>query len=80
MSTPIWGRIITEAFDLQKHGEVPCAIVLTEEQWAAVRAEWRFGFSSGPKWEGERRINGICVALVDDSYTGPVVLGSRKKD
>lgn len=78
--TPIWDKIIEGAFDLERRGEVPCAVVLTEGQWASVKLEWRFGFSSGLVRKGERRIKGICVALVDDSYTGPVVLGSRKKD
>lgn len=77
--TPIWDQIVDGAYELQLSGRTPQAIILTEEQWEALHSEWRFGFSSGPKREGERRINGICVALADPSYTGPVVLGGFTK-
>ena len=80
MSTPIWDAIINETFELKRHALTPHAIVLTQDQWDQLRTEWRVGYSTGYVGPGQRRINGLCVAIAGDDYKGPVVLGSHKKD
>lgn len=80
MSTPIWDAVINGLHEMAQFNLTPYAIVLTDEQWLALRAEWRFGFSYGRVEPHQRRINGVCVAIADDDYKGPVVLGHPRKE
>lgn len=71
----LWDKVIEERRLMEYRGLTPVAVVMTEADWNSLTSEWYYGFNSGPRVQGQRRLNGLPVALVDPDYEGPAVLG-----
>ena len=71
----LWDKVLEERRFMELMGLTPVAVVMTEADWNSLTSKWSYAFNSGRVGPGQRRLNGLPVALADPGYEGPAGVG-----